>query len=59
MCCAMHKFERLISAVKVSAIQNAKNAARKVVKMFKTSENKTALLKSCIKEDVPSQEPGL
>ena len=29
--------------------------ARKVVKMFKTSAKKTALLKSCIKEDVSSQ----
>ena len=40
--------------VKVSAIQNAENVARKVVKMFKTSAKKTALLKSCIKEDVCS-----
>ena len=44
------------SAVKVLAIQNAKNVARKVVKTFKTSAKKTALLKSCIKEDVSS--PG-
>ena len=36
------------AAVKVSAIQNVKNVARKVVKMFKTNEKKTALLKSCI-----------
>ena len=41
--------------VKVSAIQNAENTARKVVKMCKTSAKKTALLKSCIKEDVASQ----
>ena len=40
--------------VKVSAMQNAENAARKVVKMFKTTEKKTALLNSCIKEDVSS-----
>ena len=44
------------AAVKVSAKQNAKNVARKVNKMFKTSAKKTALLKSCIKEDVSSQE---
>ena len=43
------------AAVKVSAIQNAENAARKVVKMFKTSAKKTALSKSCVKEDVSSQ----
>ena len=43
------------AAVKVSAIQNAENVARKVVKMFKISAKKTALLKSCIKEDVSSQ----
>ena len=44
------------AAVKVSAKQNAKNVARKVNKMFETSAKKTALLKSCIKEDVSSQE---
>ena len=43
------------AAAKASATQNAKNVARKVVKMFKTSAKKTALLKSCIKEDVSSQ----
>ena len=43
------------AAVKVSAIQNAENIAQKVVKMFKTSAKKTALMKSCIKEDVCSQ----
>ena len=44
------------AAVKVSAIQNAENVARKVFKMFKTSAKKTALLKSrIIKEDVSSQ----
>ena len=40
---------------KVSAIQNSKNVARKVVKMFTTSAKKTGLLKSYIKEDVSSQ----
>ena len=44
------------AAVKVSAIQNAENVARKVVEMFKTSATKTALLKSYIIEDVSSQE---
>ena len=43
------------AAVKVSAIQNAENVTRKVVKMFKASAKKTALLKSCIKENVSSQ----
>ena len=43
------------AAVKVSAIQNVENVAQKVVKMLKTSAKKTALLKSCIKEDVSSQ----
>ena len=43
------------AAAKVSAIQTAENVARKVVKMFKTSVKKTALLKYCIKEDVSSQ----
>ena len=43
------------AAVKVSAIQNAGNVARKVVKMFKTSAKKTALLKSCIEEHVSNQ----
>ena len=42
-------------AAKVSAMQNAKNFARKVVKMFETSAKKTTLLKSCIKEDISSQ----
>ena len=54
-CCATHYcLERSAAAVKVSAIQNAINVARKMVKMFKTSAKKTALLKSCIKEDVCS-----
>ena len=54
--CATHCLNLSASAaVKVSAIQNAKNVERKVVKMFKTSAKKTALLKSCIKEDVSSQ----
>ena len=54
--CAMHCLNLSASAaVKVSAMQNAENIARKVVKMFKTSAKKTALLKSCIKEDVSSQ----
>ena len=43
-------------AVKVSAVQNAENIARKVIKMLTTSAKKSALLKSCIKEDVSSQE---
>ena len=43
------------AAVKVSAMQNAENAARKVVKMLKTSAKETAWLKSCIKEEVSSQ----
>ena len=43
------------AAVKVSTIQNVKNVERKVVKMFKTSAKKTALLKSCIKEEVSSK----
>ena len=43
------------AAVKVSAIQNAETVARKVVKMFKTSAKKTALLKSYINEDVSNQ----
>ena len=42
-------------AVKVSAIQNAENVARKVIKMFKASAKKPAFLKCCIKEDVSSQ----
>ena len=42
------------AAVKASVVQNAENVARKVVKMFKTIAKKTALLKSCIKEDVSS-----
>ena len=54
--CAMHCISLSASAaVKVSAIQNAKNVARKVVKMFKTSVKKTASLKSCLREDVSSQ----
>ena len=32
------------AAVKVSAMQNAENVARKVLKMFKTGAKKTALL---------------
>ena len=40
------------AAVKVLATQNVKNVALKVVKIFKTSAKKTALLKSGIKEDV-------
>ena len=51
----MHCLNLSSSVVKVLAIQNAENVARKVVKMFKTSAKKTALLKSCIKEDVSSQ----
>ena len=43
------------AAVKVSAKQNAENAARKVIKIFKTSAKKTALLKSSIKDDVSDQ----
>ena len=43
-------------AVKVSTIQNAGNVARKAVKMFKINAKKTALLKSCIKEDVSGQD---
>ena len=44
------------AAVKVSAIQNAENVARKVVIMLKTiSAKKTALLKFCVQEDVSSQ----
>ena len=55
--CAMHCLNVSASAaVKVSAVQNAENVARKVVKTFKTSVKKTASLKSCIKEDVSSQE---
>ena len=54
--CAMHCLNLSASAAaKVSEIQNAENVARKVVKMFKASANKTALLKCCIK-DVSSQE---
>ena len=43
------------AAAKVSATENAENVPRKVIKMFKTSAKKAALLKSCIKEDVSSQ----
>ena len=43
------------AAATVSAIQNAKNVVRKVVKMFKASAKKTGLLKCCIKEDVSNQ----
>ena len=54
--CATHCLNLSASAaVKVSAIQNAKNLARKVIEMFKTSAKKTALLKFCIKKDVSSQ----
>ena len=53
--CATHCLNLSASAaVKVSAIQYAKNVARKVIKMFKTRAKKTALLKSCNKEDVSS-----
>ena len=44
------------AAVKVSAMQNAENVARKVDKMFKASAKKTALLKCCIKEKASNQE---
>ena len=41
--CATHCLTlRASAAVKVSAIQNAENVARKVVKMFKVSAKKTA-----------------
>ena len=50
LCCALLKFERFCS-FEVSAIQNAENVARKAVIIFKTSAKKTALLKSCIKEE--------
>ena len=55
--CATHSLNLSASAaVKVSAIQNAKNVVqKKMVKMFKTSAKETALLKSCIKKDVSSQ----
>ena len=43
------------SQTKVSATQNAEKVVRNVVKIFKTSAKKTALLKSCIKEDVSDQ----
>ena len=47
----MHCLNLSASAiVKVSAPQNAENVARKVVKMFKTSSKKTALMRSCIKK---------
>ena len=53
--CAMHCLNVSASAaVKVSAIQNAENVVRKVVKMFKASAKKIPLLKYCIKEDVSS-----
>ena len=43
--CAMHCLNLSASAaVKVSAIQNAEKVARKIVKMFKASAKKTALL---------------
>ena len=55
--CASHCLNLSASAaVKVSAEQNAKNVARKVVKMFKASVKKTALFKSCIKENVSSSQ---
>ena len=38
------------ASVKVSAIQNAENVAQKVVKMFKTSAKKTALLSPASKK---------
>ena len=48
-CCATHYLNLSASAaVKVSATQNAENVTQKVVKMFKTSAKKTALLKSSI-----------
>ena len=55
--CAVHCLNLSASAaVKVSAMQNAEDVAQEVVKLFKTNAKKTALLKSCIKEDVSSQE---
>ena len=43
--CATHCLNlSAFAAVKVSAIQDAKNVARKVVKMFKTSAKKTSQL---------------
>ena len=49
--CIMHCLNLSASATaKVSVIQNAEKVARKVVKMFKTSAKKTAILKSCIKD---------
>ena len=43
--CAMHCLNLSASAaVKVSVIQNAENVAQRVVKMFKASAKKTALL---------------
>ena len=55
--CAMHCINLNASAaVKVSAIQYAENVARKVIKIFKTSAKKTALLKSCIQEDVEERK---
>ena len=54
--CAMHCLNLSASAaVKVSAIQNAENIARKVVKMFKASTKKTALLNCCINKDLSNQ----
>ena len=54
--CATHCLNLSASAaVKVSAIQNTTNVARKVVKCFKTSAKKATLFKSCIKKDVSSQ----
>ena len=54
--CAVHCLNLNASAaLKVSVIQNAENVARKAVKRLKTRAKKTALLKSCIKEDVSSQ----
>ena len=54
--CATHCLHlSAFAAVKVLAVQNAKNVVGKVVQMFKTSAKKTALLKSCIKKDVFSQ----
>ena len=49
--CAVHYLNLSASAaVKVTAIQNAENVARKVVKMFEASAKKTALLKCCIND---------
>ena len=44
------------AAVKVSAMQNAKNVARKMLKMFWTSVKKIALLKSCASKEILSSQ---